>query len=110
MISRDTLTDRQVEFVDLIALGYSPDQISQRLQLSKWTVKGQLREIHTKLETHSIHEVAAWRWGFLDKKLRATNPLTCALCEQTLLSRMSSQQMMRRLRKAGFSVTRVEPS
>ena len=51
-----SLTDREVEVLNLIARGYSRKEIAALLQLSRHTVVSHIRHIYEKLEVHSRNE------------------------------------------------------
>ncbi|MBI3361640.1 MAG: response regulator transcription factor [Chloroflexi bacterium] len=56
----DSLTDREVELLELIALGFSNKAIAQRLGISENTVKYHMKNILQKLHLHNRAEAAAY--------------------------------------------------
>ena len=47
------LTDRELQIVTLVALGWSNKQIASHLEISQWTVSSHLRRIFIKLDVNS---------------------------------------------------------
>ncbi|WP_088889341.1 response regulator transcription factor [Leptolyngbya ohadii] len=47
------LTDRELQIVTLVALGWSNKQIASHLEISQWTVSAHLRRIFIKLDVNS---------------------------------------------------------
>src|SRR6266478_6555214 len=58
-ISNETLTDRELEVLTLLARGKSNKEIGANLFISEFTVKGHLRSIFTKLNVLSRKEAIA---------------------------------------------------
>lgn len=63
-----TLTQREVEVLQLIAAGYTNSQIAQKLDISRRTVEGHRANLMAKLELHSRVELIEYaeRHGLLD--------------------------------------------
>lgn len=47
------LTDRELQIVTLVALGWSNKQIASHLEISQWTVSAHLRRIFIKVDVNS---------------------------------------------------------
>lgn len=60
-----TLSDRELEILDLVATGLTNLEISQHLAISKRTVDNHVSNILTKTETENRVELVRWalRWG-----------------------------------------------
>jgi DNA-binding NarL/FixJ family response regulator len=54
------LTPREVEILDLVALGLTNGQIADRLFISRSTAGVHISNILTKTDTHDRHEAARW--------------------------------------------------
>jgi len=50
---RDLLTNREMQIVQLICLGYLTKQVADRLHLSEFTVRSYLKNIYCKLGVRS---------------------------------------------------------
>lgn len=57
-----TLTDRELEVLELLAQGYSNNAIAKKLVVAEGTIKNHLVNIYQKLDLHSRTEAVAWYW------------------------------------------------
>jgi len=66
-VQAETLSERELEVLRLIALGYSNPEIAQRLHLSAGTVRNYVSAILQKLgvEDRTQAAVVAYQWGLL---------------------------------------------
>jgi len=60
-----TLSDRELEILELVAKGLTNQQISEKLEISKRTVDNHISNILTKTSTDNRVELVRWalRWG-----------------------------------------------
>ncbi|BFM38674.1 helix-turn-helix transcriptional regulator [Synechocystis sp. LKSZ1] len=60
-----TLSDRELEILDLVATGLTNLEISQHLEISKRTVDNHISNILTKTKTDNRVELVRWalQWG-----------------------------------------------
>ncbi len=60
-----SLSEREVEIVELVARGLTNQEISQRLEISKRTVDNHISNILTKTKTDNRVELVRWalQWG-----------------------------------------------
>jgi DNA-binding NarL/FixJ family response regulator len=57
-----SLTEREVEVLNLLAKGYNNAQIADTLAIAEGTVKNHIVNIYQKLDVHSRAETVAWVW------------------------------------------------
>ena len=62
MSKLEGLTKREVEILQLLALGWSTSSIAKKLLISEKTVRKHLEHIYRKLKIHSHIEAVAWAW------------------------------------------------
>jgi DNA-binding CsgD family transcriptional regulator len=60
-----SLSDRELEILDLVANGLTNQEISERLEISKRTVDNHISNILTKTKTDNRVELVRWalHWG-----------------------------------------------
>ncbi|MDI6869627.1 MAG: LuxR C-terminal-related transcriptional regulator [Coprothermobacterota bacterium] len=58
----ESLTEREEEILQLLALGWSTSSIAKKLLISEKTVRKHLEHIYRKLKIHSHIEAVAWAW------------------------------------------------
>lgn len=60
-----TLSERELQIIDLVADGLTNDKIAQKLDISKRTVDNHISNILTKTKTHNRVELVRWalQWG-----------------------------------------------
>ncbi len=60
-----SLSDRELEILDLVASGLTNQEISERLEISKRTVDNHISNILTKTKTDNRVELVRWalQWG-----------------------------------------------
>jgi len=60
-----TLSDRELEILELVAKGLTNQQISEKLEISKRTVDNHISNILTKTSTDNRVELVRWalQWG-----------------------------------------------
>lgn len=60
-----TLSDRELQIIDLVSDGLTNDKIAQKLEISKRTVDNHISNILTKTKTHNRVELVRWalQWG-----------------------------------------------
>ena len=67
------LTPRELDVLDLLAQGYSNEQISKELGLAYQTVRNYVSRIYSKLGVHSRTEAAQWAQQFQAIRARQNN-------------------------------------
>ncbi|MBD1921659.1 helix-turn-helix transcriptional regulator [Microcoleus sp. FACHB-831] len=60
-----TLSDRELQIIDLVSDGLTNDKIAQKLEISKRTVDNHISNILTKTKTNNRVELVRWalQWG-----------------------------------------------
>ncbi|AIE72751.1 MULTISPECIES: helix-turn-helix transcriptional regulator [unclassified Synechocystis] len=60
-----SLSDRELEILDLVAIGLTNQEVSERLEISKRTVDNHVSNILTKTNTENRVELVRWalQWG-----------------------------------------------
>lgn len=60
-----SLSDRELEILDLVAIGLTNQEVSERLEISKRTVDNHVSNILTKTKTENRVELVRWglQWG-----------------------------------------------
>lgn len=60
-----SLSDRELEILDLVAIGLTNQEVSERLEISKRTVDNHVSNILTKTQTENRVELVRWalQWG-----------------------------------------------
>ena len=63
--NHSTLSDRELEILELVAKGLTNQQISEKLEISKRTVDNHISNILTKTNTDNRVELVRWalQWG-----------------------------------------------
>ena len=63
--NHSTLSDRELEILELVAKGLTNQQISENLEISKRTVDNHISNILTKTNTDNRVELVRWalQWG-----------------------------------------------
>jgi len=63
--NHSTLSDRELEILELVAKGLTNQQISENLEISKRTVDNHISNILTKTSTDNRVELVRWalQWG-----------------------------------------------
>lgn len=76
-----TLSDRELEILELVASGLTNQQISENLEISKRTVDNHISNILTKTGTDNRVELVRWalQWG----KICIDEVNCCAIPEST---------------------------
>jgi DNA-binding CsgD family transcriptional regulator len=71
-----SLSQRELEIIDLVANGLTNEQIAQRLEISKRTVDNHISNILTKTNTENRVELLRWalQWGKI-----CINDINCCL-------------------------------
>jgi DNA-binding CsgD family transcriptional regulator len=85
--SHVSLSERELQIIDLVASGLTNQEIAQKLEISKRTVDNHISNILTKTATDN--RVALVRWALLWGKVCLNDVNCCALPapkEQTVLS------------------------
>jgi DNA-binding NarL/FixJ family response regulator len=59
------LSEREMEIIDLVAVGLTNHEIAERLEISKRTVDNHISNILTKTKTDNRVELVRWalKWG-----------------------------------------------
>jgi len=75
-----TLSDRELEILELVANGLTNQEISQKLEISKRTVDNHISNILTKTGTDNRVELVRWalQWG----KICINDVNCCVIPEQ----------------------------
>lgn len=60
-----SLSERELEILDLVAIGLTNQEVSERLEISKRTVDNHVSNILTKTKTENRVELVRWalQWG-----------------------------------------------
>jgi DNA-binding NarL/FixJ family response regulator len=60
-----TLSDRELQVIELVAMGLTNEQIAERLEISKRTVDNHISNILTKTDTQNRVTLVRWalQWG-----------------------------------------------
>ena len=60
-----SLSDRELEILDLVAIGLTNQEVAERLEISKRTVDNHVSNILTKTKTENRVELVRWglQWG-----------------------------------------------
>ena len=63
--TRASLSDREIQIIDLVATGLTNDKIAQQLEISKRTVDNHVSNILTKTGTENRVALVRWalKWG-----------------------------------------------
>jgi DNA-binding NarL/FixJ family response regulator len=72
-----TLSDRELQVLELVAIGLTNEQIAQELEISKRTVDNHISNILTK--TNVDNRVSLFRWAVQQGKVCIENVNCCAL-------------------------------
>ena len=72
-----TLSDRELQIIDLVAAGLTNNEIAQKLEISKRTVDNHISNVLTKTETEN--RVALVRWALQWGKVCMDNVNCCSL-------------------------------
>lgn len=72
-----TLSDREIQIIDLVAAGLTNQEIAQKLEISKRTVDNHISNILTKTKTEN--RVALLRWALHWGKVCIDNVNCCPL-------------------------------
>jgi DNA-binding CsgD family transcriptional regulator len=75
-----SLSDRELQIIDLVAAGLTNQEIAGKLEISKRTVDNHISNILTKTETDN--RVALVRWAMLWGKVCLNNVNCCLLPNQ----------------------------
>jgi DNA-binding CsgD family transcriptional regulator len=75
-----SLSDRELQIIDLVATGLTNQEIAGKLEISKRTVDNHISNILTKTETDN--RVALVRWAMLWGKVCLNNVNCCLLPTQ----------------------------
>ena len=80
-----SLSDREVQVVELVAMGLANQDIAQKLEISKRTVDNHISNILKKTHTDNRVELVRWamKWGkvCIDEVNCCTLPTSSALSE-----------------------------
>jgi DNA-binding NarL/FixJ family response regulator len=79
--AHDTLSDRELQIVELVSDGLTNQDIAQRLDISKRTVDNHISNILTKTKTEN--RVALVRWALQWGKVCIDEVNCCALPQST---------------------------
>jgi DNA-binding CsgD family transcriptional regulator len=76
-----SLSDRELEILDLVAIGLTNQEVSERLEISKRTVDNHVSNILTKTKTENRVELVRWalQWGKV-----CLNDVNCCVLPGTL--------------------------
>jgi DNA-binding NarL/FixJ family response regulator len=63
--SQPSLSDRELQVIELVTAGLTNEQIAESLEISKRTVDNHISNILTKTDTHNRVALVRWalRWG-----------------------------------------------
>jgi DNA-binding NarL/FixJ family response regulator len=83
-ITQPSLSDRELQVIELVTAGLTNEQIAEQLEISKRTVDNHISNILTKTDTHNRVALVRWalRWGKV-----CINEVTCCTLpphEQTI--------------------------
>ncbi len=76
-----SLSDRELQIIDLVAAGLTNQEIAGKLEISKRTVDNHISNILTKTQTDN--RVALVRWAMLWGKVCLNNVNCCLLPNQS---------------------------
>lgn len=76
-----TLSDRELQIIDLVAAGLTNQEIAAKLEISKRTVDNHISNILTKTKTDN--RVALVRWALQWGKVCLNDVNCCSLPEQS---------------------------
>jgi len=76
-----SLSDREVQIIELVAAGLTNQEIAQQLEISKRTVDNHISNILTK--TATLNRVALVRWALQWGKVCLNEVNCCPLPEQS---------------------------
>jgi DNA-binding NarL/FixJ family response regulator len=64
-IVQPSLSDRELQVIELVTAGLTNEQIAEQLEISKRTVDNHISNILTKTDTHNRVALVRWalRWG-----------------------------------------------